>query len=195
MPDRHLLAAMLRGDLDEAGIDYQDSDGRFCDFHSLRHTFITNLANGGVHPKLAQDLARHSDINLTLSCYSHSVLGDRSNALRVLPDLSGPAVEPAKKSGTFDAPLNAPTRGSDRLALCLAQKQRRDATSLDSYGPETRGEVKTKNPEFAAENAENPGLSAEREGFEPTVPRKGHTGFRNRPDQPLRHLSESQFSR
>ena len=30
---------------------------------------------------------------------------------------------------------------------------------------------------------------AERVGFEPTVPRKGHNGFRDRPDRPLRHLS------
>src|SRR5487761_1915207 len=32
-------------------------------------------------------------------------------------------------------------------------------------------------------------LVAEREGFEPSVPRKGHNGFRDRPDRPLRHLS------
>ncbi len=31
---------------------------------------------------------------------------------------------------------------------------------------------------------------AERQGFEPWVPRKGHNGFRDRPDRPLRHLSE-----
>ena len=30
---------------------------------------------------------------------------------------------------------------------------------------------------------------AEREGFEPSVPRKGDNGFRDRPDRPLRHLS------
>ena len=30
---------------------------------------------------------------------------------------------------------------------------------------------------------------AEREGFEPSVPSKGHNGFRDRPDRPLRHLS------
>src|ERR1700687_5711465 len=30
---------------------------------------------------------------------------------------------------------------------------------------------------------------AEREGFEPSVPRKEDNGFRDRPDRPLRHLS------
>ena len=32
-------------------------------------------------------------------------------------------------------------------------------------------------------------VMAEREGFEPSVPSKGHNGFRDRPDRPLRHLS------
>src|SRR5262245_49611812 len=33
------------------------------------------------------------------------------------------------------------------------------------------------------------GALAEREGFEPSVPRKGYNGFRDRPDRPLWHLS------
>ncbi|UCC32566.1 MAG: site-specific integrase [Phycisphaerales bacterium] len=45
---------------------YRDEAGRVADFHAFRRTFITNLARGGVHPKQAQDLARHSDINLTM---------------------------------------------------------------------------------------------------------------------------------
>ena len=39
---------------------YRDHAGLVADFHSLRHTFISNLARAGVHPKLAQSLARHS---------------------------------------------------------------------------------------------------------------------------------------
>jgi integrase len=46
---------------------YRDDAGRVADFHSLRHTFISNLAQAGVHPKLAQSVARHTDINLTMS--------------------------------------------------------------------------------------------------------------------------------
>ena len=34
----------------------------------------------------------------------------------------------------------------------------------------------------------------EREGFEPSVPRKGYNGFRDRPDRPLRHLSINKSS-
>src|SRR5262245_5012998 len=36
---------------------------------------------------------------------------------------------------------------------------------------------------------------AEREGFEPSEPRKGFNGFRDRPVQPLRHLSGAVFTR
>ena len=51
-------ADMLKIDLEEAGIDYIDDNGKFFDFHSFRHTFITNLVKGGVSPKIAQGLAR-----------------------------------------------------------------------------------------------------------------------------------------
>ena len=60
---------------------YRDDTGRVADFHSLRHTFITNLARGGVYRKLAQALARHSTITLTMDRYSHTVIGDRADAL------------------------------------------------------------------------------------------------------------------
>ncbi|MHC4664849.1 MAG: tyrosine-type recombinase/integrase [Planctomycetota bacterium] len=57
------------------------------DFHALRHTYITNLVRGGIHPKLAMDLARHSDVNLTLGYYTHTFLSDRADALTNLPTL------------------------------------------------------------------------------------------------------------
>jgi site-specific recombinase XerD len=38
----------------------RDHEGRVADFHSLRHTFVTNLVNAGVAPKDAKELARHS---------------------------------------------------------------------------------------------------------------------------------------
>lgn len=60
---------MLQHDLKAAGIPYQ-LNGKFADFHSLRKTFVTNLARSGVMPKVAQALARHSDINLTMGVYT-----------------------------------------------------------------------------------------------------------------------------
>jgi len=49
---------MIRVNLTPADIDYEDSHGRVADFHPLRHTFISNLARAGVHPRNAQALAR-----------------------------------------------------------------------------------------------------------------------------------------
>src|ERR1700720_4534031 len=44
-------------------------------------------------------------------------------------------------------------------------------------------------PNFDADISCNIKGMAEREGFEPSVPRKRDNGFRDRPDRPLRHLS------
>lgn len=88
MPEITNLAKMLRKDLEAALIPYCDDNGHVVDFHALRHTYITNLSRCGIHPKLAMDLARHSDINLTLAYYSHTLIEDRANALTSLPHLN-----------------------------------------------------------------------------------------------------------
>jgi len=74
----------------EAGtfLMYRDDAGRCADFHALRHTFISNLAAGGVHPKTAQRLARHSTITLTMDRYTHLRREDLAGALDTLPNLS-----------------------------------------------------------------------------------------------------------
>jgi integrase/recombinase XerD len=64
---------------------YEDSNARYADFHSNRHTFITNLGRAGVSPKTTQELARHSDIRLTLNVYTHAELADKIEAVRRLP--------------------------------------------------------------------------------------------------------------
>ncbi|MCA9170990.1 MAG: tyrosine-type recombinase/integrase [Planctomycetales bacterium] len=60
---------------------------KFADFHAARHTFITNLSRSGVYPKTAQDLARHSDIRLTMNVYSHTDLSEQAKAVGRLPTL------------------------------------------------------------------------------------------------------------
>ncbi len=61
---------MIRHDLAAAGIPYRDEQGRVFDCHSMRHQFISMLAAAGVHPKTAQELARHSTITLTMDHYN-----------------------------------------------------------------------------------------------------------------------------
>ncbi len=92
VPPRQHVAKMIRADLDAARakwikeaknnedesreksdfLAYTNHAKRKADFHALRHTFISNLAAGGVHPKIAQTLARHSTFALTMERYSHS---------------------------------------------------------------------------------------------------------------------------
>lgn len=69
VPER--TAKLLRGDLDRAGIPYRTERGTL-DFHALRHSYITHLIRSGANPKIAQQLARHSTITLTLDVYTHT---------------------------------------------------------------------------------------------------------------------------
>ena len=64
---------------------YCDHAGRFADFHSLRHTFVTNLCRANIPPKTAQTLARHSDIRLTMDVYTHVDRAEQVAAIRSLP--------------------------------------------------------------------------------------------------------------
>ena len=66
-------------------LKYKDSQGRFADFHSLRHTFVTNLCKADISPKTAQTLARHSDIRLTMNVYTHVDEKEQAAAIERLP--------------------------------------------------------------------------------------------------------------
>jgi len=101
---------MIRADMMEARTlwlsESEDSDDRanrdasdfmkdetldgLADFHSLRHTFISMLAVSGVNPKVAQQLARHSTITLTMDRYTHLPSEQLTRAVGLLPDLSEP---------------------------------------------------------------------------------------------------------
>ena len=81
MPVRANVAAMLRDDLEAAQIPAVDAAGAVLDFHALRHTFITNLVRAGVHPRIVQQLARHSTMELTMNVYTHLEIRDAAAAL------------------------------------------------------------------------------------------------------------------
>lgn len=83
LPPACELARMLRADCEAAGIDTVGVD-----FHCLRHTFGTTLARKGVHPKTLMGLMDHSDINMTMRLYTHSMPEDERRAMDLLPDLS-----------------------------------------------------------------------------------------------------------
>lgn len=95
----HRAYVMLQRDLEACGIPYvtDGPDGPlYADFHALRHSYITLLERAGVGVKLAQELARHSDINLTMKRYTHAQLRDRGQAVDKLPALTAAAAPPRK---------------------------------------------------------------------------------------------------
>lgn len=92
-------SVMIRKDLEAAGLPYEDEHGRFFDFHSLRGQFGTLLAKRGVHPKTAQVLMRHHDVNLTLGLYTHVLAGQENAAIESLPDFSVGTDEQERKVG------------------------------------------------------------------------------------------------
>lgn len=81
----HHGGTMLKIDLKAAEIPYRDTSGRVFDFHALRGQFAANMARSGVHPRTAQLLMRHSNINLTMSFYSHLAMVDLQGAIDTLP--------------------------------------------------------------------------------------------------------------
>jgi integrase len=64
---------------------YFDQQGRRVDFHSLRLTFGTNLVLSGAHPRVVQELMRHSDIRLTMKLYTDVSKLPMREAVAALP--------------------------------------------------------------------------------------------------------------
>jgi integrase len=172
VPPREHVAKMLRADLEAARqawlrdaqtaqerterektgfCTYRDDAGLVADFHALRHTFISNLAAGGVHPKTAQQLARHSTITLTMDRYSHTLRGNLAKALDVLPELPQHPRQSQAKTGTADAPgsnENHLARYLAHLAGKSGQERSQAAVNIED-----------------AEKEENPRIPSEKRGF------------------------------
>jgi integrase len=75
----------FKRDLKKAGIPYQDTLGRFADFHALRNTLCTNLAKANVPRRTAMSVMRHSDGKLTDKIYTDVNLLGIETAIDVLP--------------------------------------------------------------------------------------------------------------
>jgi integrase len=98
------LIKRFNADRKRAGIPKKDARGKSVDLHSLRMTFNTWLANAGVFPRIAQQLMRHEDIDLTMNVYTDSALFDLAAAVEALPALhqGGAALhQPLHQTGDF----------------------------------------------------------------------------------------------
>jgi len=117
--NKNKAGAILKQDLETAGIAYQDESGRFADFHSLRHTFITNVVKSGATVKEAQCLARHSKPELTLGVYTHLSISDERRALDKMPQLIKPTNETNQntmlKTGTDNRLVDAVQNATKEL--------------------------------------------------------------------------------
>jgi len=135
MPSNYRTAAMLKADLKEAKIPYEDEAGRKADFHCIRHSLATALDQTGASLKERMAIMRHScRSNLTLGTYSHVRIFDIQRAIENLPDYPWPGTiqsEQAKATGTYDADLTPSV-----FAKCLA-KSHGENQNL----PERAGEV------------------------------------------------------
>ncbi len=137
-------------------LKFENGHGEFADFHALRHTFVTRLASGGVHPKLAQGLARHSTITLTMDRYSHLGLLDLNAALASLPNLPDTSV-PSKAAmlatGTDDRDRS--NRGAlvaPMVALRPVQPNQNQPSATVSNRTKTGDARKAETPHFQLEN-------------------------------------------
>ena len=104
---------------------YLDHDGKFADFHSLRHSFITYVGKNGTDFKTTQDLARHSTPTLTAR-YTHGFREDRVTAVNGLPDLTlrrGRRDRSARGNDRQDAEENSALYSASKGALSCRQVQ------------------------------------------------------------------------
>ncbi len=145
-------APMLKADLTDAGISYQDAAGRFRDFHALRHTCASWLAAMNVHPKTIQSILRHGDINLTLSRYGHTLRGQEAEAVTRLPDLSLPTSQVQRATGTdgraIDLGANLAELGAQPCTDTHSRAQTTPLHDSENAVLIANGGIRTHNPWF-----------------------------------------------
>ncbi len=105
LPDKG--AAMLRIDLEAAGIAYRDDSGLVFDFHALRCQCATLADAAGVSPRVVQRLMRHSTLELT-GRYTRPRTVDLEQAARSIPSIrpESPERDSARATGTDGQPIS-----------------------------------------------------------------------------------------
>ncbi len=134
LPSKYRMADMVRADLEDAGIDWQDNGDGVIDFHSLRHSTASLLAASGVNPKTAQAIMRHSDINLTMSRYTHIFRGAESEAVESMPDFSSQGRQRQVATGTDGKPAELSKNAYKPAYKKLTKNAYFDGQSLSSIG-------------------------------------------------------------
>ncbi len=58
-------------------------------FHTLRHTYTTNLLSNGAQPKDVQELLGHSDVSTTMNVYAHATREAKRDSAKLLDRVVG----------------------------------------------------------------------------------------------------------
>jgi integrase len=125
------LYRMIQVDLKLAGIPYETEDG-IADFHAAgRHTYITQLIRSGASLPEAKELARHSDIKMTLR-YTHIGICDQSKALANLPSVSAIALHGRCKPGVAESHKVASAATSEKSPRVQKRQNPRSRKGLDA---------------------------------------------------------------
>ena len=105
--------------------------------HELRHSYLSMLAQQGVHPKVMQELAGHASATITMDIYTHVNMDQKREAADVMEDAfqSIGAEEEFMAKHAEDAPKAAPTRSAMfvRHAAREHQNKPRYKPRNDSY--------------------------------------------------------------
>ena len=159
---------MIRKDLEAAGIPFTTKDGD-ADFHAAgRHTYITELLRNGTSIVVARELARHSDVNMTMR-YTHIGLKDQAKGVENLPvdpewlkttqestqnvqQMCSTLQQKCSKSGVFSGQLESQTvsnghkltknrdvTSSSDLSSCVTSSQRKAPSVTEGAKVEAAG--------------------------------------------------------
>ncbi len=58
-------------------------------FHTLRHTYTTNLLSNGAQPKDVQELLGHLDVSTTMNVYAHATREAKRDSAKLLDKVVG----------------------------------------------------------------------------------------------------------
>ena len=110
-PERVPVMKVVHQDFKAAGIPQVDERGHKVDFHALRMTFITRLQRAGVSPREAMELARHSDMRLTMKVYTDVAQLPLAASIRQLPAFSAKTDDTQRDTQTLvpDGPVVSPS--------------------------------------------------------------------------------------
>jgi integrase len=113
---------VFKKDLVAAGIDYQDAEGRYADFHALRKTFGTLLTLSSRSERTVMELMRHSDMKLTAKVYTDANMLPVSETVAMLPNLIVNSADSQIDShnlvpGSPSASATVPLKAADPILL------------------------------------------------------------------------------